>query len=404
METISVIFIFPVFLIALGTIYLVTRLIAIKAPSHQYAALDGLRGFLALSVFLHHAPKWYYLTHFHRWVVAPSILYFNLGIVGVSFFFMITALLFFSKLMEAAGGEMDWTKLYVSRVLRIMPLYLIAIISLFILVGILSHFTLREPSERIFIEWLKWLFFVHTDINAAPETGYVILAVQWSLAYEWFFYFTLPIIGYLFFKIKTPRLLILVTGLFLALFLFIILRYHSGRGVTQMSPFLGGIAAAFLVKNEKIRSVASSRVVVPVLLLSLFVVLYYCPVFFQVLPFLSIVAVFIALACGNDLFGLLNLRVCRLLGQISYSIYLLHPFVLYIVFQYIIGFNTAGKLSLWAFWLVIAGCACAVTVVCSLTYYFIERPCLKMVNIVAKKIKSVANYLPKEGAQKMHKG
>ncbi|MED6087983.1 hypothetical protein VZ169_14885, partial [Acinetobacter baumannii] len=38
---------------------------------------------------------------------------------------------------------------------------------------------------------------------------------------------------------------------------------------------------------------------------------------------------FISLACDNNLFGLLNARPLQILGEISYSIYLLHGIVLY---------------------------------------------------------------------------
>ena len=67
--------------------------------------LDGLRGILALSVLVHH----FYITYMWKtgigWI-PPSIDYLNnLGTMSVSFFFLITAFLFLSKINDNAKQQ-----------------------------------------------------------------------------------------------------------------------------------------------------------------------------------------------------------------------------------------------------------------------------------------------------------
>src|SRR5579872_6442540 len=89
-----------ILLTALGLVYLIARGMGIEAKRHRYSSIDGLRGFLALFVFIHHASIWYFLPHIHRWGYTPYDLFNQFGSTSVAFFFMITAFLFFSKLIE----------------------------------------------------------------------------------------------------------------------------------------------------------------------------------------------------------------------------------------------------------------------------------------------------------------
>ena len=55
----SYFFILPIILVALTTIYLMSRVLDIGGPAHRFAPIDGLRGFLAIMVFMHHSAFWY---------------------------------------------------------------------------------------------------------------------------------------------------------------------------------------------------------------------------------------------------------------------------------------------------------------------------------------------------------
>ena len=69
----------------------------------RYAAVDGLRGFLALGVFLTHLFLTHRFIETGLWEPPTSRLYALLGAVGVSAFFMLTGFLFWGKLLRSRG-------------------------------------------------------------------------------------------------------------------------------------------------------------------------------------------------------------------------------------------------------------------------------------------------------------
>ena len=392
MDTLSYLFILPVLLISLGTVYFVSKVLGIEAKSHRYSAIDGMRGYLAMFVFLHHAGSWWYMIHIHEWGVIPNQLYNHFGSVSVSFFFMITGFLFFTKLIEApqfGSGIFQWFRFYVSRILRIMPLYIFAMIVLFLSIGLASHFSLREPFFALFRHMGQWMLFMEPDINRVKGTKFYISGVQWSLAYEWLFYCSLPIVGILFFRLRTSIFTIALSLLFVGVFAYVIYRFYPQRNWLRATPFATGIAAAFLVKNGIGRKFAVNKWLTPILMMLLGFTLSIYDTMFELAPFFVISLIFIAIAGGNDLFGILNAKVSRLLGQISYSLYLLHALILSTVFRFILP--SANTYSILQFWCVIVVCSMVVTVVCSLTYFFIERPCLENSAKIARYLKGNAH-------------
>jgi peptidoglycan/LPS O-acetylase OafA/YrhL len=387
MELISALFVVPILLLALATIAFVAPIVGIDVPHHRYASIDGLRGFLAMFVFLHHSSSWYYFARIHEWSIIPSELFNHFGSTSVALFFMITAFLFFSKLIEARGRPFDWLKLYVSRVLRIVPLYILAMLVLFLIVGFVTHFKRRESLGNLMVELVQWLFIMETDINQLAGTKFIICGVQWSLAYEWLFYCSLALIGPIFFRLKTKLSVILLAALFLGVFAVIIYNYYPARVWWRMCPFISGLAAAFVARSEKARRILSDMWMSPILVLLLLLALFNYPDIFSPIPLLCITLVFIGIACGNDLFGILTWKPCRQLGQISYSVYLLHGLVLFTCFYFALGFAQAANLSIVGHWLIICICSIFVVTVCSFTYYYIEMLGTKNAAAVTKQVR-----------------
>ena len=111
----------------------------------RISVLDGLRGFLALGVFFHHAAIYHRYVLDDVWALPPSAVFTLFGQVGVSMFFMITGYLFWSR-MIAECGRPDWMGLYISRIFRIGPLYLVAVGTMLATVFVLTDFRLNEPT------------------------------------------------------------------------------------------------------------------------------------------------------------------------------------------------------------------------------------------------------------------
>jgi peptidoglycan/LPS O-acetylase OafA/YrhL len=394
MELVSTLFVIPILALLLGCIAIIAPIVGIEAPHHRFASIDGLRGFLASLVFIHHSSSWYYFVRLHEWSIIPSRLFNHFGSTSVALFFMITAFLFFSKLIGAYNRPFDWLKLYTSRIVRIVPLYFLVVLALFFIVGVLTHFAKQEPIGNLMLELGQWLFIMETDINKVAGTKFIICGVQWSLAFEWLFYCSLSFIGRIFFRLKTNFITFLLTGIFLSAFALIIYHYYPSRVWWRMCPFISGLAAAFIARNEKARQLLSQKWLSPILLLLLATALLCYPNIFSPIPLICVSVFFVGIASGNDLFGILTWKPCRQLGQISYSVYLLHGLILFISFYFVLGFDQAAQLTVIEHWLVICLCSVFVMIVCSFTYYYIEKPGTDSADVVTKRIRQVFGWRP----------
>lgn len=367
-------------LLAIGTAWLI-QLFAQKPLSHSsYASIDGLRGYLAFSVFLHHASIWYFYTHQGKWSLPSSHLFTHFGQSSVSLFFMITSFLFFSKLLNAKKSGIDWGFLIVSRIFRIVPLYLLAMAILFGLTAFATNFQLHEPKGKIIKSLVQWLAFTITsapDINGLENTYLIIAGVTWSLPYEWLLYASLPVFGLL----LGLRPSAFYLGLAVALTLSIILLLEPQRVVLQ--TFIGGIVAAFAVRIKPLQQFAMNPLASFITLACLFGTIVFYPEVYSVAPTFLLSIAFILIAAGCDLFGLLRLQVSRTLGEMAYSIYLLHGFILFITFHLVIGLDKAARLTPQQHWMLIALLSCVVILISFLTFKTIEEPCMAM----AKKFK-----------------
>jgi peptidoglycan/LPS O-acetylase OafA/YrhL len=82
---------------------------------------------------------------------------------------------------------------------------------------------------------------------------------------------------------------------------------------------------------------------------------------------------FYVISSGNTLLGILRAKGSRRLGEISYSVYLIHGLLLTGIFS-IEGVRTFALRSLGHYWLTIALCGLVLVLAASLSYVFIERP------------------------------
>jgi peptidoglycan/LPS O-acetylase OafA/YrhL len=109
----------------LATASLFAKQLGVPPAQGRFTSIDGLRGYLASFVFLHHPSIWYFYLRTGKWTVPPSILYAHVGQGSVSLVFMIIGFLFFSKLIDGRNRPIDWGRLFIFRFLRLVPLYLL---------------------------------------------------------------------------------------------------------------------------------------------------------------------------------------------------------------------------------------------------------------------------------------
>lgn len=358
--------------LACATAWLLARRFGPPSTGGRVVPIDGLRGFLAFFVFLHHACIWYHYARTGQWEVPDSNLYTHFGRSSVALFFMITGFLFFTKLIAGRTRPLDWGRLYISRVLRLVPLYCVVLCFLFAIVTILSAGTVRVPAVRLTGQVIKWMTFTilgAPNINGVGETTAIVAGVTWTLAYEWFFYLCLPALALLI-RIRPPALYVILGLVSPVCFAVWLPELH------HLLPFLGGIAAAVLNRIEGVRRFCTRPWSALIPLSSLFIVVRFFHSSYEVLPLLLLTLAFVVIACGNGLFGLLTHPVSLTLGAMAYSVYLLHGMALFMVFYFALGLSHAAQLGAFEHWLVIAGLTPVLVAVCFVSYRLIEQPAM----------------------------
>jgi peptidoglycan/LPS O-acetylase OafA/YrhL len=339
-------------------------IIEVEEVSDRFHAIDGLRGLLAIGVFLHHSVITYYFYKTGTWTVPPSRLSTLFGQGGVAFFFMITAFLFWGR--SDMGGQGAVPRFYWSRMRRLCPMFFVSA-TLVVLVAIaLTHFRIRVPVKDLGAQILSWMAFTFPgtpDINGLPNTS-LINGAFWTLIYEWRFYFVLPFL----LLFRGRWLFICAVGL-VAVWLYLL------APDTPTWYFLYGVIAAtltceapLLLKHRASTPLASILGVACLLLAYATQSSAYNPIA-PLLLFLP----FLVIANGNTMFGLLVCRPVRVLGLISYSIYLLHSMFLYLGFRLVAHSNSIIHLSPLAFWLIVCSIGLATVAVSTVTYQRVEH-------------------------------
>lgn len=119
---IGILIIFIVILVIVSVL-VSNSLIKIPVANVKYPEIDGLRGYLAFFVFIHHSYIWYNFLKTDIWEKPKSNLFNHLGETSVVFFFIITAFLFISKILDKNTIDYNWKKYLIARFYRLFPIY-----------------------------------------------------------------------------------------------------------------------------------------------------------------------------------------------------------------------------------------------------------------------------------------
>ena len=339
----------------------------------RFETLDGLRGFLALGVFFQHAVTNYFYFQTGVWQIVPVRFYRHLGGEAVILFFMITSFLYWSKAI-AQKGDLDAGSLYRSRFLRLAPMYLFSAGIVVVSVLIQSGFSidLLQTAKDI-LSWLSLGLITTTSVNHISILP-INAGIHWTLSFEWGFYLILPILAV---ALKSKKTLLMA----LPLAFFALSSPHRGYWAIF---FFGIIAAHIYKKYPKIaffsRPISS---LVPILGIITVYFISYKP--YSITQYFVSLIVFLSFVYGADLFGLLKTEVAKFLGTISYSIYLLHGIVLFVVLNSVDYFYPINALSPITFWSLILLSGLVIISISSVTYRYIEYPFIKRIKATKKK-------------------
>ncbi|WP_223501866.1 acyltransferase family protein [Pseudomonas sp. BF-R-24] len=365
------------YLLAIATAALLLRSVP-KIPRElehcgesRFAGIDGLRGYLAFGVFVHHSIiTWIFLK---TGVIdfPPSNFYSQLGQGSVALFFMITGFLFWNRLLTH-GRQHDWLAFAVSRLFRLYPLYLPLMLTVFVCVFYLQDWELKDSGTQLIGQTLAWLIFDRPDVNQYHQTGMLISNVTWTLGYELFFYLALPLAAMVFIcRGGWMQTVLCLIGIYT---LYQVVGWEHSLKKHFLASFLGGIAAAYWIRRPQCVAWSLSPLAGIVALLALAIAFTAFNRAFNLGALLLLSLFFVIVASGNTLFGALRPRSIRWLGEISYSTYLLHGFVLWVLVQRLPPILHLDVRQPWVFLPLLAVCSCLLIIISSLTYLYIEKP------------------------------
>lgn len=352
-----------------------------KTEAGRFQSIDGLRGYLALAVFVHHASVWYVYGRTGQWRAPSSPLFSQLGEGAVALFFMISAFLFFRQVKES--DSVNWTRLYVGRFLRMFPLYAVALVVLVALVLYSSGFRAHESPVALLAQIARWLSFTilgAPDINGFVGTRYIMAGVVWSLPYEWAWYATLPLIGLLVRKRPPVGLL----ALSVAAIAFAFLKLDP----LLLLPFVGGVAAYYVCGFEPVARMLRGRLATLVALSCAVASVLFFDSARHPFAVMLWTVFFSIVACGNSFFGLLSNRFSLAMGEVSYGIYLFHGFFLFLAFE-LIGKAAYAALTPAGHWLVCLALLPLLLATCTLIYRLIELPAMRSRSNVIQLLQSI---------------
>ncbi len=353
-------------------------------PTKFFPALEGLRGIAIIAVII-----------YHNFPYGDSLF----GWLGVDLFFVLSGFLITSILFKSVNAEKPTTyfkKFYIRRALRIFPLYYLFLFAFLFLLPALGIFK-NEVSE--YQEDKFWFIFYAQNwlfTNNFPATSHC-LNHFWSLAVEEQYYLFWPIIIIL---LRKPKyLLIFLIGFLIFLFGFrsyIWNAQYEGFNYTNFYTFtrfdgicIGSIIAILSIQKKEFILRHTASIVAGLAALNF---IFYFANSSGNLPYLAFIGytTFAAmfgilvyeLGYGNSnwLKNIFSGSALRLLGRISYGLYMFHWPVHYFLKDTLFSFfSNSLHISTAYNQMLIALITTAISIVLSfISYHFFESWFLKL--------------------------
>jgi peptidoglycan/LPS O-acetylase OafA/YrhL len=359
----------------------------LEAPRPRLPTLTSLRFFAASHVFCFH------LLAFK--IVTGRSLFYNvasIGYVGVSLFFVLSG---FILVYTYAGRDVKAAEFWRARFARIYPAY---VFSLLVTLPWFLHAVFHTnwqvvpwPVAHLKLAMLLQIAVLHAWV---PPAALMWNAVSWSLSVEAFFYLLFPNLLKYFARVSCAWLIVLgvlcwfatlaITGTYTILnpdglsqinsdsfntFWLSVVKFNP---LVRLPEFLVGIMCGFHFLQAR----ANPKLALPLVcsgLLGFAVVVYFSdrvpyPMLHTSLLAPAFAIMIYGLALQPNLPAILTLRPMVLLGDASYSFYLLHSFLLWLCFFGLnLGFRQWG----------IGGVLLCFAIICGLSiliYLFLEQP------------------------------
>jgi peptidoglycan/LPS O-acetylase OafA/YrhL len=225
----------------------------------ELSALTGIRFYAALAVFLSHAPLIPGMQTF-----SGDYLFFDLGVVGVSFFFVLSGFILtynYGDLFRSGVSGADYKRFVWDRFTKIYPVHFATM---------LFMIPLQVLSPNLPLDWraVPFHLFLLQCFWPLPEPNFYhyLNVPSWSISCEWFFYLLAPMA--MFFALGgrrrwVPVIAAAAYALGLGLFLwndhsdYVRLYFVSWFAPSRFVEFLAGVFLARVFLTESVRKPAA---------------------------------------------------------------------------------------------------------------------------------------------------
>lgn len=343
-----------------------------KLSNHRINSLDYLRGIMAFLIMLYHYYSWLYSGF------DSSEFMGRIGVYGVSTFYILSGLTLYVVYKEKIYSQGYW-QYFKRRILRIYPLLiLVTLLTIFLLKDYTYVFSTKRPLMTLLLNITGAFGFVEPKRYLA--TG------AWSIGNELVFYVIFPLVlalskrkNYILYGFFFITLLI---GLYFAFYLIdteISLSKNWGAYINpfnQLFLFVGGMTIAELFYFGKFKSLQW-----PNYFILIFVLIFsFYPVEGDRVNIVSNINRFVfSFCCFIVVISFLKTTMklpqwarypFKLLGDISYTLYLLHPIVYYTLVKHSL-LPENQELSMLI-------CILTTLVLSIIIYNMIEKPFMRM--------------------------
>jgi peptidoglycan/LPS O-acetylase OafA/YrhL len=341
--------------------------------------LNGIRAIAASVVVIFHVDQYIKLFGVEPLGFGNNgMAYFAVDMFFALSGYLITYLLLTEKLKF---GKIDLRKFYMRRILRIWPIYYVAIIVTFILYQI----GLLEPNSNVIYTFAMFSILL-PNVAHAQGLDFVTMFPLWSVGVEEQFYAIWPLLVN-----KVKKLFIFLTVLVIGYLLFtVVLKYSVHDNFKTLVHYasldalgLGSITAYLIFKKHPITKLIFHPLTQVVCWIFLAVSLFYKPVhvyyYFDFAMHAGVYAILIANVSANPkTFITLENGIFNFLGKISYGLYIYNMIVIFLAAYFLKDFIATLDSDLYKY-LIIFGTSIGFTVLISyISYYQFELRFLKM--------------------------
>ena len=281
--------------------------------------LDLLRGLCGYFVAISH----------YQWLVNKVNYFEYISILFVEFFFILSGFVLAPQLIKIIEEKKYIMIFFKRRWMRTIPLYLLSLI----LVSIITNNIFNK-------DFFLYFFFLNKSLPNLLENDY--FAVAWSLAVEEYFYLIFPLLIYFFFnkhnfKKNSLYLFFILYAIVIFFSFFVDTNFYRTGTFLRIDSILCGFLLAILFFEKKIKTLY--------ILISLIVLIFlyyyyyklelynsdtfYVKIFFITL--IKIISIFTLLLFYKINLGIYFSKIFKLIANQTYSIYLLHLPIIYII-------------------------------------------------------------------------